>query len=113
VERPAAAQQTLGGFDETLKLDARSLNHLLQVDDELGIHGILGSSEDVQRRRAGRVEDPEHAQWLKSVFVDSSVYLLRGRQNLRSGGGLIQADRDIRSFAFLFHHNVVLGAINN
>jgi len=84
LSRPAyffAARARLGGVGKSLKLDARSLDHLLQVDDELGIHRIVGSSEGVQRGRARGVEDPEHAQLLKAAFVDTSVFLSCGHQN--------------------------------
>jgi len=37
----------LGGFGETLKLDVRSLDHPLQVEHKLGVHGIVGSAEGV------------------------------------------------------------------
>jgi hypothetical protein len=100
----------LGGFGETLKLDVRSLDHPLQVEHKLGVHGMVGSAEGVQRCRARGMEDPEHAQLLKAAFVDSPVFLLCGGQNLRSGAS-IQADRDVRGWAFLFHHSVIFCAI--
>jgi hypothetical protein len=70
----------LGGAGKSLKLDAGSLDHLLQVDHQLGIHWIVGSSEGVQRCRAGGMEDPEHAQLLKAL-VDAPLFLLRGGRN--------------------------------
>jgi hypothetical protein len=74
-------QVRLGEGSKTLKLDAGSLDHLLQVDQELGIHWIVSSSEGVQRRRARGVEDSEHAQLLKADFVDSPVFLSCGGRN--------------------------------
>ena len=71
----------LGEIGKTLKLGARSLDHLLQVDHKLGVHGIVGRSEGVQRCRAGGVENPEHAQLLKGGLVDSGVFLLAEGQN--------------------------------
>ncbi len=61
----------LGGAGKTLKLDARTLDHLLQVDHELAIHRVVCSSEGIQSRKARGVEDPEHAQLLKAAFVDA------------------------------------------
>ena len=72
----------LGGFGETLKLDVRSLDHPLQVEHKLGVHGIVGRSEGVQRCRARGVENPEHAQLLKGGLVDSGVFLVVQGQNL-------------------------------
>jgi hypothetical protein len=92
----ASARPALGGFGETLKLDARSLNHPLQVEHKLGIHGIVGSSEGVQRCRAGGVEDPNHAQLLKGDFVDTRVFLSCGGQN-HLGARLRPASVDISS----------------
>jgi len=88
-DRDASARPALGGFGDPLKLDVRSLDHLLQVDDKLGIHRIVGGSEGIQRRRAGGVEDPEHAQLVKGAFVDTRVFLLRGGRNLRQCSSLV------------------------
>lgn len=66
---------------KTLKLDARPLDHLLQIANELAIHRVVGSPERVQRRKASGMEDPKHAQLLKAAFVDAPVFLLCGRRN--------------------------------
>lgn len=68
----------LGEVGKTLKLEARSFDHLLQVDHKLGVHRIVGSPEGIKRRKAGGVKDTEHAQLLKAAFVDAPVFLLHG-----------------------------------
>ena len=78
----------LGEVGKTLKLGARPLDHLLQVDHKLGVHGIVGRSEGVQRCRAGGMENPEHAQLLKGGLVDSGVFLLAEGQNQLGHDGL-------------------------
>jgi hypothetical protein len=79
--RPVADAVRLREVGKTLKLEARSLDHLLQVEHKLGIHRIVGSPEGIQRRQAGGVKDPEHAQLLKAAFVDAPVFLLRDKRN--------------------------------
>ena len=79
--RPVADAVRLREVGKTLKLEARSLDHLLQVEHKLGIHRIVGSPEGIQRRQAGGVKDPEHAQLLKAAVVDAPVFLLRDKRN--------------------------------
>lgn len=92
---PLFRQVRLGAGSKTLKLDARPLDHLLQVEHKLAIHRIISSPERVQRCRAGSVENPEHAQLLKAAFVDTSVFLSCGGQNnLDLGVRFTEADTE-------------------
>jgi hypothetical protein len=59
---------------EPLELDPGSLDHLFQIDDEFGVHRIVGSVEGVQRCPARGVQDPEHAHLLKARLVDTPVF---------------------------------------
>jgi hypothetical protein len=61
-------------FGEALKLESCSLDHLLQVGDEFGIHWVVGSMKRVQRRSACGVQDPKHAHLLKARLVDTPVF---------------------------------------
>ena len=53
---------------ESFDLVLRSLDHRLQIEDELLVNRVVGGSESIEGGCAGSVENPEH----REVFVGVS-----------------------------------------
>ena len=67
---------------KTLDFESSALDHLLQISDEFFVYRVVGCAERVEGGRAGSVQDPEHAEVLRGVRLDSaSCCRLRGQQN--------------------------------
>jgi hypothetical protein len=59
----------LQGFGESDELEARPLDHLLEIEDELPIYHVVGGVERIERCLASRVKDLEHAELLPNLFI--------------------------------------------
>ena len=52
-----------------LDLDARPLDHLLEICDELPVDELVGGVEGLEGCRARSVKDREHAELLPNRFI--------------------------------------------
>jgi hypothetical protein len=67
--RRRANSRRLRDFGESLELEARPLDHLLEIDNKLPVNQVVGCVKRFERCLASSVKDREHADLLPNGFI--------------------------------------------
>jgi len=66
IHRPSIGLQAFG---ESVELESRPRDHLLEIEDELPVDQVVGGIEGIERRLSSRMEDLEHVDLQPNLFI--------------------------------------------